>query len=68
MFSPLTVAGSDHAADGTSAAEYNTFLGAPLLLVAAGCGWWLRRRPRVVLAAAGAALVMAVLSLGRSPW
>lgn len=64
VFSPLTVAGSDHAARlATSAAEYNTFLGAPLLLVAAGCGWWLRRQP-VVLAAAGAALVMAVLSLG----
>lgn len=63
-FSPLSIAGSENAAHlATSAAEYNTFLGAPLLLVAAGCVTWLRR-DAVVVAAAVTALVMAVLSLG----
>jgi uncharacterized membrane protein len=64
-FSPLTVLGSEPAAAhlATSAAEYNTFLGAPLLLVAAGAIGWLRGRP-LVAAAAIAAGVMVLLSLG----
>lgn len=63
-FSPLTVAGSDAAAVlATGPAEYNTFLGWPLLLVAAGCAVWLRRHPLAV-AATGAAAVLALLSLG----
>ena len=63
-FSPLTIAGSDDAARlATGPAEYNTFYGWPLLLVAAGCVVWLWRRP-LVIAAVAAGLVMAVLSLG----
>lgn len=63
-FSPLTIAGSTDAGElATSPAEYNTFLGWPLLLVAAGCVFWLRRSP-VVVAAAAAAGVMGVLALG----
>lgn len=62
--SPLSLAGSDAAADlATGAAEYNAFLGWPLLLVVAGCAGWLWREP-LVRAASGAALVMGVLSLG----
>ncbi|SCL27805.1 hypothetical protein GA0070616_3571 [Micromonospora nigra] len=62
--SPLSVAGSESAARLTTGpAEYNTFLGWPLLLVTAGCALWLGRRP-AVLACAVAALVMAALSLG----
>jgi hypothetical protein len=64
VYSPLTVAGSDTAAVlATGPSEYNTFLGWPLLVVAAGCAVLLRDRP-IVLAAATAAVVMAVLSLG----
>jgi hypothetical protein len=63
-FSPLTVAGTGAAAElATGPAEYNTFLGWPLLLVAAACVVWLRNRP-LVLAATAVAAVMAVLSLG----
>jgi hypothetical protein len=63
-FSPLSVAGDAAAASlATGPAEYNTFLGWPLLLVAAGCGYWLRRHP-LVPAVTTAAVVMAVLSLG----
>jgi hypothetical protein len=63
-FSPLSLAGSEASGElATGPAEYNTFLGWPLLLVAAGCVWWLRRH-RMVVAAAITALVMAVLSLG----
>jgi hypothetical protein len=63
-FSPLSLAGSPAAADlATGPAEYNTFLGWPLLLVLAGCVGWLRHRA-LVLACAGAALVLAMLSLG----
>jgi hypothetical protein len=63
-FSPLSLAGSDASAHlATSAAEYNTFLGWPLLLVGLGCVIWLRREP-VVSAAASAGLVMMLLSLG----
>ncbi|MEH1167589.1 hypothetical protein V6V47_19610 [Micromonospora sp. CPCC 205539] len=62
--SPLSLAGSDEASRLTTGpAEYNTFLGWPLLLVAAACAIWVGRR-RLVLACAAAALVMGALSLG----
>ncbi|SCG42221.1 hypothetical protein [Micromonospora halophytica] len=62
--SPLSVVGDDASARLTTGpAEYNTFLGAPLLLVTAACALWLRRRPLVVACAAGA-LVTGALSLG----
>ncbi|MFC3504394.1 hypothetical protein ACFOOK_25965 [Micromonospora krabiensis] len=62
--SPLSVAGGDEAARLTTGpAEYNTFLGWPLLLVTAGCAVWLGRR-RLVVACTVAALVMGALSLG----
>lgn len=62
--SPLSVAGTEENAKlTTGAAEYNTFLGWPLLLVAVGCVAWLIRRPLAV-ACAAAGLVMAGLSLG----
>lgn len=62
--SPLSVAGSDESARlSTGSAEYNTFLGWPLLLVALGCVIWLIRRPLVV-ACTVAGLLMAWLSLG----
>jgi hypothetical protein len=63
-FSPLSLAGTGRSAELASGpAEYNAFLGWPLLLAAAGCAVWLRRHPLVpaVTVAAGA---MAVLSLG----
>ncbi|MFI7607180.1 hypothetical protein ACIBTV_18835 [Micromonospora sp. NPDC049366] len=64
--SPLSVAGGDEAARLTTGpAEYNTFLGWPLLLVTAGCAVWLGRR-RLALACTVAALVMGALSLGPS--
>ncbi|MFD2764107.1 hypothetical protein [Micromonospora eburnea] len=62
--SPLTVLGDDAASRlATGPAEYNTFLGWPLLLVTVGCAAWLGRRPPAVACAAGA-VVMGVLSLG----
>ncbi|MEV4488832.1 hypothetical protein AB0K04_01800 [Micromonospora coxensis] len=62
--SPLSVVGDDASARLTTGpAEYNTFLGAPLLLVTAACALWLRRRPLVVACTAGA-LVTGALSLG----
>ncbi|MFC5944320.1 hypothetical protein ABUL04_24400 [Micromonospora harpali] len=62
--SPLSAAGSDEAARLTTGpAEYNTFLGWPLLVVALGCAVWLGRRPLVLACVAGA-LVMGALSLG----
>ncbi|MFG1802060.1 hypothetical protein ACGFI4_18035 [Micromonospora carbonacea] len=62
--SPLSAAGSDEAARLTTGpAEYNTFLGWPLLVVTLGCAVWLGRRPLVLACAAGA-LVMGALSLG----
>ncbi|MCO1598751.1 hypothetical protein M8C17_26740 [Micromonospora sp. RHAY321] len=62
--SPLSVAGSDESARLTTGpAEYNTFLGWPLLLVAAVCAIWAGRR-RLVFACVAAALVMGALSLG----
>jgi hypothetical protein len=62
--SALSALGSEGAARLTTGpSEYNTFLGWPLLLVAVGCAWWLRRRP-VVVASAVAGSAMAWLSLG----
>ncbi|MFV2101729.1 hypothetical protein [Micromonospora sp. LOL_024] len=62
--SPLSLVGNDHSAELTTGpAEYNTFLGWPLLLVTAGCVFWLGRRP-LVLACVVGILVMAGLSLG----
>jgi hypothetical protein len=62
--SPLSVLGSGESARlSTGAAEYNTFLGWPLLLVAAGCVIWLVREP-LVRAVTTAGVVMAWLSLG----
>ncbi|MCW3814613.1 hypothetical protein ONA91_09110 [Micromonospora sp. DR5-3] len=63
-FSPQSVLGNATAARLTTGpAEYNTFLGWPLLLVTAACAVWLGRRPLVVACVAGG-LVMAALSLG----
>ncbi|QSB17492.1 hypothetical protein JQS43_21755 [Natronosporangium hydrolyticum] len=63
-FSPLSIAGSDSAAAlATGPAEYNAFLGWPLLLAAVAGVIWLRDNP-LVLAAAGASAILAVLSLG----
>ncbi|BCL15726.1 hypothetical protein GCM10017556_34650 [Micromonospora sagamiensis] len=63
-FSPLSVAGDDSAARLTTGpAEYNTFLGWPLLLVGAACAVWLRRQPLAVACVVGT-LVMGALSLG----
>jgi hypothetical protein len=62
--SPLSALGSDAAARlGTGAAEYDTFLGWPMLVVAVACLAWLRRSPLVV-ACALAAVVTTALSLG----
>ncbi|MGW3893162.1 hypothetical protein ACWD69_31185 [Micromonospora chokoriensis] len=62
--SPLSVAGSDESARLTTGpAEYNTFLGWPLLLVTAACAIWVGRR-RLVFACVVAGLVMGALSLG----
>ncbi|MGI5212168.1 hypothetical protein [Plantactinospora sp. CA-290183] len=62
--SPLSLFGSADAARlSTGPAEYNTFLGLPLLLVAVGFVWWLGRRPLVV-AMVLTGLVCAWLSLG----
>jgi hypothetical protein len=62
--SPLSVLGSDEAARLTTGpAEYNTFLGWPLLLVATACAVWLGRRPLAVACVVGT-LVMGALSLG----
>ncbi|MBQ1032501.1 hypothetical protein ABZ388_14270 [Micromonospora parva] len=62
--SPLSVAGSAESARLTTGpAEYNTFLGWPLLLVAAACAIWAGRR-RLVFACVVAGLVMGSLSLG----
>lgn len=62
--SPLSLAGTADAARLTTGpAEYNTFLGWPLLLVVAASALWLVRRPLVVGCLA-AGLAMAALSLG----
>ncbi|MFI6821753.1 hypothetical protein ACIBJE_12495 [Micromonospora sp. NPDC050187] len=63
-FSPLSLAGDDTAARLTTGpAEYNTFLGWPLLLVGAAGAVWLRRQPLVVACVVGT-LVMGALALG----
>ncbi|HET6212543.1 MAG TPA: hypothetical protein VFE14_06690, partial [Micromonosporaceae bacterium] len=63
-FSPLSIAGSpENSRLSTGAAEYNSFLGWPLLVVAVGCVVWLRRTP-LAWAVAVAAVVMGWLSLG----
>ncbi len=62
--SPLALVGNDRSASlSTGPAEYNTFLGWPLLLVTAGCALWLGRRP-VVRACAVGILVTGAFSLG----
>ncbi|MEU7587048.1 hypothetical protein AB0A95_12165 [Micromonospora sp. NPDC049230] len=62
--SPLSVAGSVESARLTTGpAEYNTFLGWPLLLAAVACAVWVGRR-RLVFACVVAGLVMGTLSLG----
>ncbi|MEE3919708.1 hypothetical protein V2I01_19635 [Micromonospora sp. BRA006-A] len=62
--SALTVFGSPEAVRLTTGpAEFTTFLGWPLLLVAAACVVWLGRRAPVVALVAGA-LTMAALALG----
>ncbi|MFD0748408.1 hypothetical protein ACFQ1L_46545 [Phytohabitans flavus] len=62
--SPLSVLGSEESARlSTGSAEYNTFLGWPLVLVAAGCVIWLVREP-LVRAITAAGVVMAWLALG----
>lgn len=64
LFSPLSIAGSAEAGKlSTSAAEYNTYLGLPLLLVLLGCAVWRWRSP-VVLATTVTGLLVAYLSLG----
>ncbi|MFC5005952.1 hypothetical protein ACFPIJ_50030 [Dactylosporangium cerinum] len=62
--SPLSLAGDDSAARLVSGpAEYTTFFGAPLLLVALGATVWMWRRPAVV-AAAVTAVVLCLFALG----
>lgn len=62
--SELSVAGSAAAAELTTGpAEYNTFLGWPLVIATLGCAAWLIRRPVVIACTAGT-LLMAWLSLG----
>ncbi|MEN3611444.1 hypothetical protein AAH979_18015 [Plantactinospora sp. ZYX-F-223] len=62
--SPLSLFGSSDAARlSTGAAEYNTFLGLPLLLLTVALAWWLRQRPLVIpMTITG--LLCAWLSLG----
>jgi hypothetical protein len=63
-FSPLSVAGSaENARLSTGAAEYNTFLGWPLLILTAACAGLLWRKA-LTWAILFAAAVMAWLSLG----
>ncbi|MEU8327241.1 hypothetical protein [Micromonospora sp. NPDC048839] len=63
--SPLSVAGSAEAARLTTGpAEYNTFLGWPLLLVTVACAIWAGRHRRLAFACVVAGLVMGALSLG----
>nr|MDT0657909.1 hypothetical protein [Micromonospora sp. DSM 115978] len=63
-FSPLSVAGGEAAEELTTGpAEYNTFLGWPLIIVAVGCVIALIRRP-LAIACLVTGLAMAALSLG----
>ncbi len=62
--SPLSLAGDGSAARLVSGpAEYTTFFGAPLLLVALGATVWMWRRPAVV-ASAVSAIVLCLFALG----
>lgn len=62
--SPLSLAGDDSAERLVSGpAEYTTFFGAPLLLVAFGATVWMWRRPAVV-ASAVTAVVLSLFALG----
>jgi hypothetical protein len=62
--SPLSIGGTIGSADLTTGpAEYNTFLGWPLLLVAVAFAAWLVRRP-LAIACTVAGVLMAALSLG----
>ena len=64
LYSPLSIAGSPEAGKlSTSSAEYNSYFGLPLLLLLTACVIWRWRSP-VVVAAAGASIVMAALSFG----
>jgi hypothetical protein len=64
VFSPLSLAGTEEAGKlATSSAEYNTYLGFPLLLVVLACMAWRWRSP-VMIASLVCGLVMTVLSLG----
>ena len=64
VFSPLSIAGSTEAGRlATSSAEYNTYLGVPLLLVLVAFVLWRWRSP-VTVAATATGLVLALLSLG----
>jgi hypothetical protein len=64
LYSPLSVAGSPAAGRlASTSAEFNAFLGLPILLLLLACVIWRRRSP-VVVAAAVAGFLMAYLSLG----
>jgi hypothetical protein len=64
LISPLSLAGSPAAGRlATSATEYNTYLGLPLLIVVAACVLWRWRSP-VVIATTVTGLFMFALSLG----
>jgi hypothetical protein len=64
VFSPLSIAGSPEPGRlATSSAEYNTYLGLPLLLVVFAIALWRWRSP-VTIAAMVTATVMTVLSFG----
>lgn len=64
LFSPLSIAGTPAAGMlATSSAEYNTYLGLPLILVVLGCAVWRWHSP-VIKAATVTAVIMAYLSLG----
>ncbi|MEU0554678.1 hypothetical protein [Dactylosporangium sp. NPDC006015] len=64
--SPQSLAGDDSAARLVSGpAEYTTFFGAPLLLVALGATVWMWRQP-AVLASAVTTVVLSLFALG--PW
>ncbi len=63
-YSPLSIGGSpENARLSTGAAEYNTFLGWPLVLLVLGLGIWLRRNA-IAVACVATSIVMALLSLG----
>jgi hypothetical protein len=64
LFSPLSIAGGPEAGRlATSSAEYNTYLGLPLVILVFGLLIWRWRSP-AVFAIGVTGLIMAVLSLG----